>query len=214
MKDNTNIIAPSGIYNDHSASLPQELATENGEVVSATSPESSINTQEGNVTTHTHTKTMNTENNEHAGNLSSGEDTNEAAKTQFDEEKWRAGQLEMEKWREYDGHESRYFMLPDRARSHLLKSGSVGREMLLRGELDDEHSIQVYFGYRRALVAHFWPPGQNNGEDPAGSWELHEYRWKSEEGREVVRLDIDEFLELAEHDYGEIYIDTFFNDSE
>lgn len=85
---------------------------------------------------------------------------------------------------------------------------------MLRGELEDEHSMQVYFGYRRALVAEFWPPGQDNDEDPAGSWELHEYRWKSEEGREEVRLEIDDFLESAERDYGEIYIDTFFNDAE
>jgi hypothetical protein len=85
---------------------------------------------------------------------------------------------------------------------------------MLRGELEDELSMQVYFGYRRALVAQFWPPGQDNGEDPAGSWELLEYRWKSEEGRELVRLVIDEFLESAEYTFGEIYIDTFFNDAE
>ena len=157
---------------------------------------------------------MNTENNEHAGKLSSGEDTNETAKTKYTEEEIRACLLECEIWKELDGHESRYFQLPDRARFHLLKYGSLGRDMMLRGELEDDHSIQVYFGYRRALVAEFWPPGQDNDEDPAGSWELHEYRWKSEEGREVVRLKIDEFLELSEGDYGESYIDTFFTDAE
>lgn len=157
---------------------------------------------------------MSTENNEHAGILSSGEDTNETAKTEYTEEEWRAICLKWEIWMESDGYDVRYFGLPDRARSHLLKYGSVGREIMLRGELEDEHSMQVYFGYRQALVAKFLPPGQDGGEDPAGSWELHEYRWKSEEDREVVRLSIDSFLEIAERYYGEIYIDTFFNDAE
>jgi hypothetical protein len=157
---------------------------------------------------------MKTENNEHAGKLSSGEDTNETAKTKYTEEEVRAHFLEKEIWRERDGHDYRYFLLPDRARPHVLKYGSVGRDMMLRGELEDELSIQVYFGYRRALVAHFYPPGQDNDEDPAGSWKLLEYRWKSEEGREVVRLVIDGYLEICKRDYGEIYIDTFFNDAE
>lgn len=88
----------------------------------------------------------------------------------YTKEKIRSNFLEFEEWQERDGHDYRYFLLPDRARVHLLKYGSLGRDMMLRGELEAEHSMQVHFGYRRALVAEFWPPGQDNDEDPAGSW--------------------------------------------
>lgn len=139
---------------------------------------------------------------------------NEKAKTEYTEERAIALFLEMEIWQEHDGYDYRYIRLPERARAHLLKYGSLGREIMLRGELEDEHSMQVNFGYRRAFLAEFWPLGQNNDEDPAGSWELREYRWKSEGGREAARLAIDYSLELAESSYGPIYLDTFFNDAE
>jgi hypothetical protein len=125
-----------------------------------------------------------------------------------------ADALQGELWRIDDYHDSRHFKLPDRAQSHLLKYGQLGREIMLRGNLKNERSVQVYFGFRRALVARFWTSSRPIVGDPTGSWELLEYRWKSEWGREMVRRNIDRYIDLLESGERTTYIDTFFIDVE
>lgn len=220
----TNETPAPGTNTAVGATQPNETPDKSmSDTATTTSPVRCNDTEKGPVTTHgDDTATVNDVTPETARDHNAEAATaNETTKTEYTEEQWRAGQLQRELWQSGDGHDFRQFVLPDRARSRLLEYGSLGREIMLRALLETETSIQVYFGYRQALVAEFWPVGiyRNDNpfedyESPNNLWELQEYRWKSEEGREVVRQAIDEYLELAESGFGAIYIETFLNDVE